>query len=84
MFWIVKKVLAVLATSMLMIDKKTEEKLDQILYIWYLVTFKDQIEALLDLKSKVNAISQTFARPQDLKDQHWGPENWQYYSGDRE
>ncbi len=54
--------MAVSTTSTSMTDKKTEE-LERIPYIWYPVTFKDQdqIEALLDLGSKVNAISQAFA-----------------------
>ncbi len=50
-----------------MTDKKTEEELEQVPYIWYPVTFKDQTEALLDLGSKVNAISQAFAHQQGLK-----------------
>ncbi len=41
--------------------EKTEE-LEQVPYIWYLVTFKDQAEALLDSGSEVNAMSQTFAQ----------------------
>ena len=56
----VKKLVAVLATSTSMTDKKTEEKLEQIPYIWYLVTFKDQTEALLDYRSEINVISQAF------------------------
>ena len=43
-----------------MTNKKTEEKLEQVLCIWYSVTFKDQTEVLLDLKSEVNTISQAF------------------------
>ena len=46
---------------MSMTDKKIEEKLERIPYIWYFVTFKDQIEALLDFGSKVNVMSQVFA-----------------------
>ena len=42
---------------MSMTKKKTEEKLEKVSYIWYFVTFKDQIEALLDLKSKVNIMN---------------------------
>ncbi len=61
----VKKIVAVSTTSTLMTDKKIEEELEElkwIPYIWYLVTFKDQTEALLDLGSKVNIISQAFAQ----------------------
>ncbi len=57
----VKKLVVVLATSMSMIEKKTEEKLEQVSCIWYPVTFKGQTEALLDSGSKGNAMSQTFA-----------------------
>ncbi len=48
-------------------DKKTEVELEEIPYIWYPVTFKDQIKALLDSKSKVNVISQAFAHQLGLK-----------------
>ncbi len=51
----------VLATSTSMTDKKTEEELERVPCIWYLVTFKDQTEALLDSGSEVNAMSQAFA-----------------------
>ena len=51
--------MAVSATSMSVIEKK--EELEQVPYIWYFITFKDQTEAMLDLKSKVNAINQAFA-----------------------
>ncbi len=54
-----KKLVAVLATSTSMTDKKTEE-LERVSYIQYPVTFKDQTEALLDSRSEVNAISQAF------------------------
>ena len=57
--WQVKKLVAILATSMLVTEKK--EELNRVPYIWYLVTFKDQTEALLDLKSEVNAINRAFA-----------------------
>ncbi len=50
-----------------MIDKKTEEELEQVPCIWYPVTFKDQTEALLDSGSEVNAISQAFAQQLGLK-----------------
>ena len=52
--------MVVLATTTLMTDKKIEEKLEQIPYIWNFITFKNQIEALLDSKSKINTISQAF------------------------
>ena len=51
--------MAILATSMLVTVKK--EELEQVSYIWYPVTFKDQTEALFNLESKVNAINQAFA-----------------------
>ncbi len=44
-----------------MTDKNTKEELEQVPCIWYPVTFKDQIEALLDLGSEVNTMSQVFA-----------------------
>ena len=44
-----------------MTKNKIEEKLKRVSCIWYFVTFKDQTEALLDLKSKINIMSQTFA-----------------------
>ncbi len=47
-------------------NKKTEE-LEWVLCIRYLVTFKDQTEALLDLKSEVNAMSQAFTYQLSLK-----------------
>ncbi len=40
--------------------EKIEEELEQISCIWYSVIFKDYTEALLDLKSKINIISQVF------------------------
>ncbi len=40
---------------------KKEEELEQIPCIWYLVTFKDHTEAMLDTKSEVNVMSQAFA-----------------------
>ncbi len=51
---------------MLMTDKKTEEELERVPCIWYPVTFKDLTEALLDLGSEVNAISQAFAQQLSL------------------
>ncbi len=41
--------------------KKMEEELEWVPCIWYPVTYKDQIEALLDSESEVNTMSQTFA-----------------------
>ena len=58
--------MAVLVISILMTREK-EEELEQVSCIWYLVTFKDQAEALLDSKSKVNAIIQAFAYQLGLK-----------------
>ena len=55
----VKKLVAVLATSILMTEKM-EEELKQIPYIWHFIIFKDQTEALLDSKSKVNTMNQAF------------------------
>ena len=60
----VKKLVAVLATSTSVTEKK--EKLEWVSYIWYPVTFKDQTKALLDSRSKVNAMSQAFAHQLDL------------------
>lgn len=37
----VEKLVAVLTTSTLIIDKKTEEELKWVPYIWYLINFKD-------------------------------------------
>ncbi len=50
-----------------MTDKKTEEKLEWVSCIRYPVTFKDQTEALLDLGSEVNAMSQAFTQQLGLK-----------------
>ncbi len=50
-----------------MTEKTEENKLKQIPYLWYLVTFKNQTETLLNSRSKVNAISQAFAYQLDLK-----------------
>ncbi len=60
-----KKLVVVLATPMSMTEKT--EELEQMPYIWYLVTFKDQTEALLDSKSKVNIMSQAFVQQLGLK-----------------
>ncbi len=62
----VKKLVAVSAASTLMTEK-TEEELKQVPCIWYSVTFKNQTEALLNLESEVNAMSQAFAQQLDLK-----------------
>ncbi len=62
-----KKLVAVLATSTSMTDKKTEEKLECVSCIRYPVTFKDQTEALLDSRSEVNVISQAFVQQLGLK-----------------
>ncbi len=62
--------MAVSATSASMTDKKTEEELEeleQIPYIRYSVTFKDQTESLLDSGSEVNAMSQAFGQQLGLK-----------------
>ncbi len=62
-----KKLVAVLATSTSMTDKKMEE-LERVPCIRYPVIFKkDQIEALLDSRSEVNAMSQAFAQQLGLK-----------------
>ncbi len=61
-----KKLVEVLTTSILMTEK-TEEELKQVPCMWYSVIFKDQTEALLDLGSEVNAISQAFAHQLGLK-----------------
>ena len=50
-----------------MTDKKTEEELEWVLCIWYLVIFKDQTKALLDSRSKPNAMSQAFAKQLGFK-----------------
>ncbi len=61
-----KKLSAVLATSTSTTDKKTEE-LECVPCIWYPVTLKNQTEALLDLGSEFNAMSQAFAQQLGLK-----------------
>ena len=57
----VKKQVTILATSISMIDKKTKEELEKVSSIWYFVTFKDKIKAILNSRSKFNAMSQAFA-----------------------
>ena len=47
--------------------EKKKEQLEQVFCIWYSVTFKDQIEALLDSRSKINVMSQVFAHQLGLK-----------------
>ena len=44
-----------------MLVTKKKEELERVPCIWYLVIFKDQTKTLLDLGSKINAISQVFA-----------------------
>ncbi len=56
-----KQLVAALATSTSMTDKKTKEDFERVSCILYFVTFKDQTEALLDSGSEVNAISLVFA-----------------------
>ena len=63
----VKKLVAVLATSTSMTDKKTEEKLDRIPCIQYSITFNNQTKALLDSKSEVHAMNPAFAFQLDRK-----------------
>ncbi len=46
--------------------EKTEE-LERVPCIWYLITFKDQTEALLDSGSEVNAMSQAFVQQLGFK-----------------
>ncbi len=50
-----------------MIKKKTEEELERVSYIWYFVILKNQIEAILNSGSKVNALSPVFASQLSLK-----------------
>ncbi len=54
-------------TSMPMTNKKMEEELERVSCIRYPVTFKDQTEALLDSKSKVNTMSQAFVHQLGFK-----------------
>ncbi len=55
---------SVTSTSM---TEKSEEKLEQVLCIWYPVIFKDQTKALLDSRSEVHTISPAFAQQLGLK-----------------
>ena len=50
-----------------MTGKKKEEELELVPYIWYLITLKDQTEALLDLRSELNVMSLVFASELSLK-----------------
>ncbi len=65
--------MAVLVTSTSIIDKKTKgeleelKELERVPCIRYPVTFKDQIEALLDSRSEVNVISPAFGQKLGLK-----------------
>ncbi len=59
--------MAVLATLTLMTKKKTKEELEWVSCIWYLVIFKNLIEALLNSESKVNAINKAFPSQIGLK-----------------
>lgn len=54
-----KKLVEILAASILMIEKKAEEKekLERISGVRYPVSFKDQIETLLNWRNKVNAMN---------------------------
>lgn len=63
-----KKLVVVSATFMSITEKK-EKELEYILYIWYLVTYEDQIKDLLNSKSEVNIMSQAFAPQLYLKTQ---------------
>ena len=50
----------------ILVTKKKEEFV-LVAYILYLITFKIQTKALLNLKSEVNTINQAFASQLDLK-----------------
>ncbi len=64
----IKKLVAVLAISMSMIEKKNRKKeLEWVPCIWYPIIFKNQTEFQLDSKSEVNTISQVFAYQLGLK-----------------
>ena len=52
--------------STLMIEK-IEEELELVYYIWYPVSFKDWLVALLDSRSEINIISQVFTFKLELK-----------------
>lgn len=58
--------MAVSETSTSTTEWKTE-KLERISYIKYPVIIKDQTEVLLDLRSKVNAMSQDFTHQLDFQ-----------------
>lgn len=57
---IIKKQVAILATSKLMTGKNIKKEFKQIYCIYYSMTFKDQTETLLNFGSKVTIISQAF------------------------
>ena len=61
------KLVLVLANFISISEKKTEKELEEIFCIWYFITMKDQIKALLDLKIKFNAKNQAFASQLNLK-----------------
>ena len=65
--WKAKKLVAVLATSTSMTGKKKEEELERIFCIWYPVTFKNQIEVLLDSGSEVKVMNPVFASQLGLR-----------------
>ncbi len=67
MFWKAKKLVVVSTNSTPMTKKKKDKKLEQVPYIWYLVTLKDQIKALLNSGSEVNIMSQAFSLKLGLK-----------------
>ncbi len=63
-----EKLVTVLVTSTSMTEKTEEIKeLEWIPSIWYFVTFKDQIEALLDSKSEINTMNLAFAHQFGIK-----------------
>lgn len=55
--------MTVSAISVSMTEKIRESELilEQVSFIWYLMIFKDQTEALLDLGDEVNIMSPTIA-----------------------
>ncbi len=63
----IKKLVVVLVTFRSITNKKTEEELEWVSYIWYLITFKNQTEFLLDLESEVNIMSLAFAQKVGFK-----------------
>ena len=65
----VKKPVTILVIFMLITEKKTKRKykLENMPCIWYLITFKDEIDALFDSRNEIKAISQAFAFKLDFK-----------------